>query len=158
MDTLREPLPRSSSVSNESTCNTVAEKAMAPHSSTLAWKIPWTEEPDRLQSMGSLRDTSFPFSIGSRRLGGLFSGLGTRESSRAAVLKEGRGTVLGGEFKNRQTHSHFLFEFLPPSGSNVLSPLPSRQISLPPIYLQSPRDSLSSDRKVGIFFLHPLVE
>ena len=33
----------------------VAEKAMAPHSSTLAWKIPWTEEPGRLQSMGSLR-------------------------------------------------------------------------------------------------------
>ena len=31
------------------------EKAMAPHSSTLAWKIPWTEEPVRLQSMGSLR-------------------------------------------------------------------------------------------------------
>ena len=30
-----------------------AEKAMAPHSSTLAWKIPWAEEPGRLQSMGS---------------------------------------------------------------------------------------------------------
>jgi len=30
------------------------EKAMAPHSSTLAWKIPWMEEPDGLQSMGSL--------------------------------------------------------------------------------------------------------
>ena len=28
---------------------------MAPHSSTLAWKLPWTEEPGRLQSMGSLR-------------------------------------------------------------------------------------------------------
>ena len=28
---------------------------MAPHSSTLAWKIPWTEEPGRLQSMGSRR-------------------------------------------------------------------------------------------------------
>ena len=28
---------------------------MAPHSSTLAWKIPWTEEPGGLQSMGSLR-------------------------------------------------------------------------------------------------------
>ena len=27
---------------------------MAPHSSTFAWKIPWAEEPDRLQSMGSL--------------------------------------------------------------------------------------------------------
>ena len=31
------------------------EKEMAPHSSTLAWKIPWMEEPGRLQSMGSLR-------------------------------------------------------------------------------------------------------
>ena len=32
-----------------------AEKAMAPHSSTLAWKIPWMEEPGGLQSMGSRR-------------------------------------------------------------------------------------------------------
>ena len=31
------------------------EKEMAIHSSILAWKIPWTEEPDRLQSMGSQR-------------------------------------------------------------------------------------------------------
>ena len=31
------------------------EKAIAPHSRTLAWKIPWTEEPGRLQSMGSRR-------------------------------------------------------------------------------------------------------
>ena len=41
---------------------------MAPHSSTLAWKIPWTEEPGRLQSMGSLEsDTTerlhFDFSL-----------------------------------------------------------------------------------------------
>ena len=34
-------------------CN--PEKAMAPHSSTLAWKIPWTEEPGGLQSVGSRR-------------------------------------------------------------------------------------------------------
>ena len=40
---------------------------MAPHSSTLAWKIPWMEEPGRLQSMGSLKsrtqlsDVSFTF-------------------------------------------------------------------------------------------------
>ena len=34
---------------------TVLEKAMAPYSSTLAWKIPWMEEPGRLQSMGLLR-------------------------------------------------------------------------------------------------------
>ena len=31
-----------------------SEKAMATHSSTLAWKIPWMEEPGRLDSMGSL--------------------------------------------------------------------------------------------------------
>ena len=42
------------------------EKAMAPHSSTLAWKIPWTEEPGRLQSTGSqiqtrLTDLTFTF-------------------------------------------------------------------------------------------------
>ena len=40
---------------------------MATHSSTLAWKIPWTEEPGRLQSMGSLRDMTqrlhFHFSL-----------------------------------------------------------------------------------------------
>ena len=33
----------------------ISEKAMAPHSSILAWKIPWVEEPGGLQSMGSLR-------------------------------------------------------------------------------------------------------
>ena len=33
----------------------VMEKAMAPHSSTLAWEIPWMEKPGGLQSMGSLR-------------------------------------------------------------------------------------------------------
>ena len=46
----------------------LSEKAMAPHSSTFAWKIPWTEEPGRLQSMGSLKsDTTeqlhFHFSL-----------------------------------------------------------------------------------------------
>ena len=34
---------------------TYKKKAMAPHSSILAWKISWMEEPSRLQSMGSLR-------------------------------------------------------------------------------------------------------
>ena len=32
-----------------------SEKVMAPHSSTLAWKVPWMEEPGRLQSIGLLR-------------------------------------------------------------------------------------------------------
>ena len=35
--------------------SSLSEKATAPHSSTLAWKIPWMEEPGGLQSMGSLR-------------------------------------------------------------------------------------------------------
>ena len=38
------------------------EKAMAPHSSTLAWKIPWMEEPGGLQSMG-LRLSDFTFAF-----------------------------------------------------------------------------------------------
>ena len=46
----RLPLPSITSLS----CGP-AKKAMAPHSNTLAWKIPWTEEPGGLQSMGSLR-------------------------------------------------------------------------------------------------------
>ena len=33
------------------------EKGMAPHSSILAWRFPWTEEPDGLHSMGSLSQT-----------------------------------------------------------------------------------------------------
>ena len=44
--------PQTSFVSKSAT---QPEKAVAPHSSTLVWKIPWTEEPGRLQSMGSLR-------------------------------------------------------------------------------------------------------
>ena len=39
----------------DSTINSLLELAMAPHSSTLVWRIPWTEEPGGLQSMGSLR-------------------------------------------------------------------------------------------------------
>ena len=43
----------------------ISEKAMATHSSTFAWKIPWMEEPGRLQSMGSqrvgLNDFTFTF-------------------------------------------------------------------------------------------------
>ena len=52
----------------EERCTEQPEKAMAPYSSTLAWKIPWMEEPGGLQSMGSLElDTTerlhFHFSL-----------------------------------------------------------------------------------------------
>ena len=55
-----------SSTGKESACNAgdlvpfmgqedILEKGMATHSSILAWRIPWTEEPGRLQSLGSQR-------------------------------------------------------------------------------------------------------
>ena len=40
---------------NSKECKEIVEKATAPHSSTLAWKIPWMEKPGGLQSMGSLK-------------------------------------------------------------------------------------------------------
>ena len=46
--------------------NELREKVMATHSSTLAWKLPWTWEPDGLQSMGLLRvghDSDFMFTF-----------------------------------------------------------------------------------------------
>ena len=56
------PIPKKGNAKECSNYHTIAlishaskEKAVAPHSSTLAWKIPWMEEPGRLQSMGSLR-------------------------------------------------------------------------------------------------------
>ena len=42
-------------LSSEKTYEIIYSHPMAPHSSTLAWKIPWMEEPGRLQYMGSLR-------------------------------------------------------------------------------------------------------
>ena len=42
-------------------CTAVSEKAMAPHSSTLAWKIPWAEEPCPTQSRTRLSDFTFTF-------------------------------------------------------------------------------------------------
>ena len=55
-------------MSQSSAIAALQSKAMAPHSSTFAWKIPWTEEPGGLQSMGSLEsDTTerlpFHFSL-----------------------------------------------------------------------------------------------
>ena len=45
----------SSQMENGTIYSYFPEKATGTHSSTLAWKIPWKEEPGRLQSMGSLR-------------------------------------------------------------------------------------------------------
>ena len=48
-------LPRFLSACFQEAYTCGSEKAMAPYSSNLAWKIPWTEEPGRLQSMESRR-------------------------------------------------------------------------------------------------------
>ena len=58
------------------------EKAMAPHSSTLAWKIPWMEEPGRLQSMGSPRvghDFTFTFYFHALEKTLMLGGIGGQE-------------------------------------------------------------------------------
>ena len=49
------PTPHFKSI-NSLVFSFLSEKAVPPHSSSLVWKIPWMEEPGRLQSMGSLRD------------------------------------------------------------------------------------------------------
>ena len=67
---------------------------MAPHSSTFAWKIPWTEEPRRLQSMGSLRvglDSDFTFTFH-------FHALEKEMATHSSVLAwkpQGRGSLMG---------------------------------------------------------------
>ena len=63
METVRSFILGGSKMTADGDCSHVikrqlllgTEKAMAPHSSTLAWKILWKKEPGRLQSMGSLR-------------------------------------------------------------------------------------------------------
>ena len=68
---------------------------MAPHSSTLAWKSPWTEEPGRLQSMGSLRvrqDLAISLSLST------FMHWGRKWQSTPVFLpgeSQGRGSLVG---------------------------------------------------------------
>ena len=51
----RKGMPKNAQTTTQLHSSHTQEKAMAPHSSTLAWRIPWTEEPGGLQSVGSLR-------------------------------------------------------------------------------------------------------
>ena len=72
-----------------------AEKAMAAHSRTLAWNIPWTEEPGRLQSMGSLswtRLSYFPFTF---HFHALENEMATPSSVLAWDKSQGRGSLVG---------------------------------------------------------------
>ena len=82
------------------------EKEMATHSSTLTWKIPWTEEPGRLQSMGSQRvghdwATSLSLSLSQYYLGFPYGSAGEESACNAGDLPglgrspgEGRGDPL----------------------------------------------------------------
>ena len=74
---------------------------MAPHSSTLAWKIPWMEEPGRLQSTGSLesrtRLNDFAFTFD-------FHALEKEMATHSSVLAwriPGRGSLVGGRLWGR---------------------------------------------------------
>ena len=79
---------------------------MAPHSSTLAWKIPWMEEPGRLQSMGSLRvrlDLHFSLSC---------IGEGNGNPLQCSCLENPRDREPGGLpslGSNRVGHNHIFF-------------------------------------------------
>ena len=71
----------------------IAEKEMATHSSTLAWKIPWMEEPGRLQSMGPQRVgdnwmTSLSFSLFLFIAGGFFTNWAIREAFWLSKIKK----------------------------------------------------------------------
>ena len=61
---------------------------MAPHSSTLAWKIPWTKEPDGLQSMGLLSQTRLKRLSSSSKLLGEADAAGVRIHLRGEDLKK----------------------------------------------------------------------
>ena len=68
-------------------------KAMAPHSSTLAWKVPWMEEPGRLQSMGSL-------GVGHDRATSLFTFMHWKRKWQPTPVfspgeSQGRGSLVG---------------------------------------------------------------
>ena len=74
---------------------------MAPHSSTLAWKIPWTEEPGRLQSMGLLEsDTTerlhFHFLLSCRRRSTSHEGDGNGNPLQCSCLENPRDGKPGG--------------------------------------------------------------
>ena len=69
---------------------------MAIHSSTLAWKIPWTEEPGRLQSLGWLSDFTFTF---------YFHALEKEMATYSSVLAwRLPGTVEPGGLLSRESH------------------------------------------------------
>ena len=83
---------------NKSSTNEWSENAMAPHSSTLAWKIPWTEERGRLQSMGSWRVSNFTFTFH-------FHALDKEMATHSSVLAwRIPGTVEPGGLKSMGSH------------------------------------------------------
>ena len=88
------------------------EKEMATHSSTLAWKIPWTKEPGRLQSMGSQRIrhdwvTSLHFTTASEK--GLPQWLSGKESACSAGDTGDADLIPGSERERRKWQSSPVF-------------------------------------------------
>ena len=80
---------------------------MAAHSSTLTWKIPWTEEPGRLQSMGSLRTqlSDFTFTFHFHALEKEMATLSSVLDWRTPWLPQGRGSLVGCHLWGRSSSS-----------------------------------------------------
>ena len=95
-----------------------SEKAMAPHSSTLASEIPWTEEPDGLQSLGLLRvsDFTFPFH---------FHALEKKMAAHSSVLawriSETRGAWWAAVYGVTQSRTRLMWLSSSSSSSNLMS-------------------------------------
>ena len=117
---------------------------MAPHSSTLAWKIPWTEVPGRLQSMGSLEsDTTerlhFHFSLSC-------TGEGNGNPLQCSCLENPRDVEAWWAAVYAVTQSRTRLKRLSSSSSIVF---------LLSIWLISSLPSFSSEFDFSFFFLHP---
>ena len=117
------------------------EKAMAPHSSTLAWKIPWMEEPCRLQFMGSLR-------VGHDRATSLFSLFMSMHWSRKW---QPTPVFLPGESQGPRSQSRTRLKRLSSSSSQLPSQTPSptsaQSSHCPPLFCQKIRDLFSGKGK-----------
>ena len=90
---IKVSLDHTNAIPLDSIYNRWTEKAMAPHSSTLAWKIPWTEEPGRLQSIARTRTqlSGFTFTFH-------FHALEREMATHSSVLAwrtQGRGSLVG---------------------------------------------------------------
>ena len=126
---------------------------MAPHSSTLAWKIPWREEPGRLQSMGSLR-------VGHDRAASLslFTFIHWRRQWKPTPLflpgeSQGRGSLVGCRLWGRTSRTQ-LKRLSSSSSSRLIIAFLPRNKCLLISWLQSPSAVILEPKKIVSHCFH----